>query len=126
MGAKKKTVEMDIEALTKPYDSMSGGCGAVTRVLHTALTLAGVKHRVMLGYMLDQRSGEQFAPHMWLELGDGRVVDYRARMWLGNKEDVPHGVFAPTAFAAVEHHGREVKLSVLEPEVFMAMTMRQM
>lgn len=113
---KKKTVDMGIEELTKPYDNMPGDCGDVTRALHTVLVGAGVKHRVMLGYLLDQHSGEQFAPHMWIELEDGRVVDYRARMWLGSKEYVPHGVFAPAAFPGVEHHGMEVKISTLEPQ----------
>ncbi len=116
MGAKKKVAELGIEELTRPYDTLPGDCGDITRVLHMVLVGAGVKHRVMLGYLLDQRSGEQYAPHLWVELADGRVVDYRARVWLGNKEYVPHGVFRPALYPGVEHHGREVKISTHEPQ----------
>jgi hypothetical protein len=35
-------------------------------------------------------------------------VDYRARMWLGNREDVPHGVFWPPDWPQVYHDGTTV------------------
>lgn len=33
--------------------------------------------------------------HYWIELQDGQMCDFRARMWLGKSESVPHGVFVP-------------------------------
>ena len=38
------------------------------------------------------------------------IVDYKLRMWAGDSEDVPHGVFAREDFLNVTYLGREVKL----------------
>jgi hypothetical protein len=42
-------------------------------------------------------------PHFWIDLPDGRRVDYRIRRWLGDHEHIPHGVFDPVSWNKVEY-----------------------
>ena len=37
--------------------------------------------------------------HFWIELEDDEyIIDYRARMWMGDKEEIPHGIFKREAY----------------------------
>ena len=77
------------------YDTCRLECDGLTRVLSYLLTKANVEHRAMLGKITDQKTQQRFSPHFWLVLPDGRHIDYRARMWLGRHEHIPHGIFDP-------------------------------
>jgi hypothetical protein len=70
-------------------------CDGMTHAISAALSRAQVSHRCMTGYVTDNSSGNIVTPHLWVELGDGWIVDFRLRMWLGDEERVPHGVFRP-------------------------------
>ncbi|PWD02055.1 hypothetical protein CX658_19070 [Pseudomonas amygdali pv. lachrymans] len=50
--------------------------------------------------------------HLWIELKDGRLVDYRARMWLGEVATVPHGIFSPDNFPGWRYDGVQVDVPV--------------
>ena len=43
-----------------------------------------------------------------LALPDSRYIDYRARMWLGEAEHVPHGIFDPKDYP-VSYTGEELQ-----------------
>ena len=58
----------------------------------------------MLGEITDQKSYQSFSPHFWIMLHDGRYIDYRARMWLGEAEHIPHGIFKPEDYP-ISYHG---------------------
>ena len=75
------------------YDSCRLECDGLTRVLSYVLNKAAIGHHVMLGEIADPQTHRQFSPHFWIVLPDGRHIDYRARMWLGQAEHIPHGVF---------------------------------
>jgi len=106
-----------VKRLTKPYDRASLECDGLTRVLHTVLEHNGINHKVMQGGV--ETLGEYFEPHWWIEIGGGKVVDYRLKMWFGSK--AAHGVFSPKS-EGVEYDGRRVSMKVLEPWLFDALT----
>lgn len=95
------------------YDSCRLECDGLTRVLSYVLSNADIPHTVMLGEIIDRLTDNSFSPHLWIELADGRVVDYRARMWLGEAEYIPHGIFN-LQDQQVEYIGKEVVFTDLD------------
>lgn len=81
-------------AWLSPVDNMPLECDGLSRVVSTLLHRAGIEHRVRVGSLGIEGVG-RISIHWWVELPDGTLVDYRARMWLGTDPRVPHGVFAP-------------------------------
>jgi hypothetical protein len=79
-----------------PIDAFPLECDGLTRIVSTLLARDDVEHRVCVG-SLDIQGVGLIPLHWWVELGDGRVIDYRARMWLGDGPQTPHGVFLPSA-----------------------------
>lgn len=76
-------------------DALQLECDGLTRVLSTLMQRDGIDHRVLVGEL--EVIGIGTIPyHWWIELPDGTLCDFRARMWLGDHEDVPHGVFLPS------------------------------
>lgn len=89
-----------IQAWLDPLDSLPVECDGLTRVITALLTLNGVEHRVMGGHLTDvsplNDKDASLGPltgylHWWVELPSGHLIDYRARMWMG--ESAQHGVF---------------------------------
>lgn len=120
-GAKvkvQKAFDLDVE-LSK-FDSLALECDGMSRVLSYRLTQMGVKHVVKQGQlMLD---GVRVVPiHQWIELSDGRFVDYRARMWAGKGDDIPHGIFNKAAFSRMTYDGIEIGVTADE-KIFKLLT----
>ena len=67
----------------------------------------------MLGEITDQETQRDFRPHFWIALPDGRYIDYRARMWLGEAEHIPHGIFNPQDYS-VAYTGEAMEFDNLE------------
>ncbi len=114
-----------IRALLDVYDRSSTECDGMTRVCHTVLTRENIPHVCVVGVC---RYGAKYLPiHLWIDLLDdlkGYRVDYRARLWLGDSPDVPHGVFRPEEFPKVSY--QEVaprKLPLLSDHMFKVLTM---
>ena len=80
------------------YDKCRLECDGLTRVLSYLLTANDIEHEVKLGVIIDITTGNQFTPHFWIDLPDGRRIDYRARMWLGDHKHIPHGIFDPIQY----------------------------
>lgn len=66
-------------------------CDGLTRIISYILQIANVDHLVEIGSLHTKTGGA--IPHFWIKLHDGYIIDYRARMWLGNDPKVPHGIF---------------------------------
>ncbi len=97
-------------------------CDGLTRVISTLLQRDGVDHRVFVGQLEVDGVGT-IDYHWWIDLLDGTLCDLRARMWLGEFQDVPHGVFAPSdlqRYLAKEEI--EVRSVALIPPLFQVLT----
>lgn len=100
-----------VQSITDQYDAAPLECDGMTNVLHFFLSQAGITHSVFHGQVEDTQTHESMAPHMWitLETVEGPViVDYRARMWLGERKTVPHGVFSLSAYPHIRYRGRRI------------------
>lgn len=71
-------------------------CDGMTRLIAGMFQRAGIEHTFMIGSVLDTETGKRITPHFWIDLADGRKIDYRLRMWLGQDERIPHGVVTDT------------------------------
>lgn len=86
----------ELARLLDEYDSLRLECDGLTRILNYILRQHSVGHEVKGGRITHPATGKTFAPHLWIEVpigGSVAIIDYRARMWLGNGTDIPHGVF---------------------------------
>jgi hypothetical protein len=95
------------------YDTCRLECDGLTRVLAYILTKEIIEHTVMIGEIIDEQTQKGFSPHFWIALPDGRYIDYRARMWLGQAEHVPHGIFNPADYP-VAYDGEPIAFENLE------------
>ena len=102
----------DLEKLFADYVDLPLECDGLTRVLSYLLDKNRIRHQVMRGTVSVGK--HEMAPHFWIELPDGRIVDYRARMWLGNSSNVPHGVFNPEDFSDTRYNGKAVPMKTSE------------
>lgn len=87
-----------IEGLAKglaQVDALPLECDGLTRVISTLMQREGIPHQVCIGKLSITKVG-MIPLHWWIVLPDGLICDYRARMWLGNLPQVPHGLFAPS------------------------------
>ena len=104
----------EIKFWCDPYDTCRVECDGMTNILHYVLSHAGIAHEVYTGYVEYGPVGISW--HMWLKIAcrEGiALVDYRARMWLGDDARVPHGVFLPVHFDEVQYVGEVTSLDVL-------------
>lgn len=99
--------------LIQENDPLPLECDGLTRVLHTLLARAGISHTVFIGGVVHHPTHVGQDPHLWIDLDDGRRLDCRARMWLGDHPDVPHGLFEPAQFPAVQYEGIVTPMPIL-------------
>lgn len=93
-------------------------CDGLTRVLHTVLHREGIEHSCMVGSFTNTDRNKGAPLHFWIALPDGRFIDFRASMWLGDSPDIPHGVFDPANFPHVVYRGHVLNLELLTQNVF--------
>ncbi len=106
-----------VQEITDPYADCILECDGMTNVLHYYLTQAGIDHAVYQGYVIeDGPAGEGITWHMWVtaQTQEGpAIIDYRAQMWLGEREAVPRGVFLPEHYPTIQYHGDPIEPLVL-------------
>jgi len=98
---------LDIRQLQK-YSELPLECDGLTRVLIYVLNQMRVKHSVYVGTIL--YGGKKMTPHFWIKLQDGRIIDYRARMWLGDQKEIPHGVFSLKKYPDIVYQGKQIPM----------------
>lgn len=104
-----KRLENELLQLSNEMEHLE--CDGFTRVLTYALKKKGIPHRVMIGSMMDtEKEGSIIPLHFWIELGNGQIIDFRARMWLGN--EAPHGIV--TDRKRFIYEGKPIELDVDE------------
>ncbi len=105
-------------------DSLSLECDGLTRVVSTLLQNEGVAHRVKVGSLRVSNVGV-IPIHWWITFPDGRICDFRARMWLGTSASVPHGIFTPAPHSShwyVPQHDVPLGEALLSPVIFEVLT----
>ena len=115
-------LKLEIKNLLDPYDSSQTECDGMTRICHTILSQHHIEHQPVIGTL--QFDEQKIEPHFWIDLPSEDRIDYRARMWLGNNDRVPHGVFQPDDFPDVIYKGKPVELELLSPIVLKIMTLQ--
>lgn len=108
--------------LLSRYDRCKLECDGLTRVISTVLTREGIEHICFVGSIAHKPSETDMSPHFWVRLPDNRFIDYRARMWLGERNDVPHGIFQLADFPSVEYVGEAIDLEPLPTYLFAILT----
>ena len=94
----------------------------MTFVISKILDDRGVFHQCRVGYAEDRLSRMTTAPHCWIELEQGWCIDLRLRQWLGDEDDLPHGVFQPSNYPRVRYQGTALAVPHLDVEDLRAMT----
>jgi hypothetical protein len=110
-----------VRQITDQYAECNLECDGMTNVLHFYLAQEEIEHTPMQGSIEDTRTQkDKMSPHRWIELEtkEGKVIiDYRARMWLGQREEVPHGVFLPASYQHITYTGSSISLPELPEPV---------
>jgi hypothetical protein len=113
-----------VQAVTDPYAACMLECDGLTNVLHFYLTQAGIRHRVLEGRVELTQGQDAITWHRWISVGTQEgpgLVDYRARMWLGRHEYVPHGAFLEGAYPGVTYQGEEIEPLPLSEGIILAL-----
>lgn len=82
-----------IESALLYLDDCGLECDGMTHAISFLLNDAGIAHQRMIGAAIDLYGGGTVFPHCWIVLSPGLVIDFRLRMWLGDHEHIPHGIF---------------------------------
>jgi hypothetical protein len=98
-------------------------CDGMTQICHTVLLREAIPHVCMVGVCC--YGARRLPAHLWIDLLDdlqGYRIDYRARLWLGDFSDIPHGVFRPQEFPKVSYEGSPRVLPSLSNHLFKVLT----
>jgi hypothetical protein len=106
-----------LRGLLDKYDIAHLECDGLTRVVHTILSHEGIEHGVFGGQILHVHTKRIMRTHLWVDVGLYRV-DYRARMWLGDSQDIPHGVVWVVQYPNVLYQGQRLDMPILSKELF--------
>lgn len=109
---------MRIDDYLAVLDELPLECDGLSRVVSTLLQRDEIQHCVHVG-SVDVEGVGTIPLHWWIELPDGRLLDLRSRMWLGQDDRVPHGMFIPQNHQTF-HSKAEVQLASvrLSPVLF--------
>jgi hypothetical protein len=111
---------LKLSLLLDPLDSAPVECDGMSSLVATLLSKEGVQYQGMSGSI--QPTGQSgVIPHFWIEVDD-LVIDYRARMWLGDHPEIPHGVFSK-ADHAQRYQGTPVQINPLPEFIFQMLKM---
>lgn len=106
-----------LRLLLNPYDALRHlECDGLTHVIHRVLSDEQVEHTIYTGQVINKNNSHTIPAHYWIDVEDLRI-DYRARMWLGKKSDIPHGVFYPDDYPMISYEGSPLELALL-PKFF--------
>lgn len=87
-----------LEIALLPLEDTSLYCDGMSYAVSHLLQKSGIPHQCCIGYVKDEHNGDLVVPHCWVELdgNSGWIIDLRLRTWLGDDDEVPHGVFQTT------------------------------
>ncbi|WP_197477060.1 hypothetical protein [Paenibacillus glucanolyticus] len=113
----KPSTDSELGSILNQLDCCNLECDGMTRIISYILNRSGVNHRAMAGSIRDRVTNKIIQPHLWIVIEDETNIDYRAKMWLGDREDIPHGVFEPREWSRVEYCGQALETSELNDSI---------
>ncbi len=112
----------ELECALLALDDAPVECDGMTYALSLLLTDAGIPHKACCGYVRDCRRNAVVSPHCWIALDSGDILDLRLRMWLGDNDEIPHGVVPVHDQAWLEYRGHRINGSPLSRSILSIMT----
>lgn len=112
----------ELEFVLLPLQDLIIDSDCMTFVISNALSEHGIFHQCRIGYAEDQLSCMTTSPHCWIELEQGWCIDLTLREWLGDEDDLPHGVFQLSDYPRVRYQGTALLAPHFDPEDLIAMT----
>ncbi len=97
------------------YDDLALECDGMTNVHSYVLAENGIKHAIVGGHV-EVDGVRTISPHYWIRVDDS-TVDLRARMWAGDHEHIPHGVFAQEKYPRVKYIGERIWHKMHVPKI---------
>lgn len=111
----------NLRRLLDPLDHAAVECDGMARLVCTVLAEHGIEHTAFVGEL---RLNERVVrPHYWIEVGEF-LIDYRARMWLGEGGEVPHGVCLKSELSA-QYQGESCDIAPMPPALFRFLSMNR-
>jgi hypothetical protein len=102
-----------LRLLLNPYDALRHlECDGLTQVIHRVLSDEQIEHTIYTGQVIDKTNSHTIPAHYWIDVEDLRI-DYRARIWLGERTHIPHGIFHPTEYPLIYYEGSLIELALL-------------
>lgn len=112
----------ELDLALSSLDDCKLECDGMTYAISLLLETAGISNGSFCGFTRDRTTGDVVMPHCWVELSGGVVIDYRLRMWLGDLDEIPHGVFLKTENPRFEYQGLPQRPPELDWAVLEVMT----
>lgn len=110
-----------IKSLLDQIDYTHTECDGFVRLAKAILDKYQVPHQIMMGSVSSPK--DNISLHFWVEI-EGYIADYRAKMWLRNDVDVPHGVFhQPEGYI---YNGESVDIGITTPLLFFILSGRSL
>lgn len=104
----------ELEIVLLGLDDCEVDCDGITWAVSHLLREAGIPHECRCGFVRDERRKDIVTPHLWVVLDGGWIVDLRLRKWLGDEDDIPHGVFHPDNEPRVSYRGTAIREREIE------------
>jgi len=101
------------------YEVASLECDGQNRIFSYLLKQHNIPHTIKHGAL--SVNNESIEPHIWIEVHD-IIVDYKARHWLGEDENIPHGCFYKKEYPNAIYSGDIANLDTSQ-QVFNILTM---
>lgn len=106
----------ELEIAIYAFDDIRTDCTGMSMLVSAFLKRHGIEHRCMHGSVHHKPSNSYVAPHYWIELGQDIIVDIRLRMWLGDNDSIPHGVFATAMTPDLVYRGKQAQVPSLSSQ----------
>lgn len=101
-------------------DDAKTNCDGITYVISKLLTDRYIYHQCRIGLVEDRLTRQKVSPHCWVELEGGWCIDLRLRRWLGDEDDIPHGVFQAFQYSRVRYFGAPLCPPILDEDDLVA------
>lgn len=120
---KNQNLQQKLSDLLKSLDTAAVECDGFTRLASSVLSLNDIPHAVKIGALISDEADKSIPVHFWIEIDD-LVIDYRARMWVG--ETAPYGVVKKPDIKGWDYQGEEVVLKSISPALFCILSQKNL